>query len=76
MPITGEFVSGIPYIYAKLILPRLYLVHEFYLLVDTGADSTVVMPHDVYAMGSITRSCGGEPGTDDRDRDRKCVFAA
>jgi predicted aspartyl protease len=51
MPITGEFASAIPYVYAKLILPRLYLVYEFYFLVDTGADSTVVMPRDAKSMG-------------------------
>jgi predicted aspartyl protease len=51
MPITGRFEAGIPYVSVKLILPRLYLVHEFYPLLDTGADSTVVMPSDAYKMG-------------------------
>src|SRR5579862_488963 len=51
MPITGEFVSGIPYLTARLLLPRLYLVYQVTFLVDTGTDSTVVMPRDAYTMG-------------------------
>ncbi len=52
MPIRGGyFATGKPFIAARVLIPRFYLVGEMYFLLDTGADRTVVMPRDAYTMG-------------------------
>jgi len=51
--ITGRFgdSTGRPYIEARLVLPRLRFQMDISLLVDTGADTTVLMPDDGVGAG-------------------------
>ena len=49
--LTGWFDEGRPYIEARLDLPRLGHTTRLTLLVDTGADGSVLMPRDGRMMG-------------------------
>lgn len=51
--LRGRFgdTSGRPYLEGRLYIPRLSLWSDISFLVDTGADSTVLMPADGARMG-------------------------
>jgi Retroviral aspartyl protease len=51
--LEGRFggASGAPYIQAHVSFPRLRLRGVLWLLVDTGADVTVLMPRDILRLG-------------------------
>lgn len=51
--LEGRFggASGAPYIQAHISFPRLSLRGVLWLLVDTGADVTVLMPRDSLRLG-------------------------
>lgn len=52
-PLVGQFGEGTgrPFIEGRLILPRMNLSFDVSFLVDTGADSTVLMPDDGIRVG-------------------------
>ncbi len=68
--ITGRFgdTSGRPFIEGLLILPRLNVQGNVSFLMDTGADSSMVMPNDAkrlaipYDKLQGDRECGGIGG--------------
>lgn len=51
--IVGRFgnTTGRPYVSGRLFLPRLHLSSDLSFLVDTGADSSALMPADAIKMG-------------------------
>lgn len=51
--LRGRFgdTSGGPYLEGRLILPQLNVQGDISFLVDTGADSTVIMPLDAIKLG-------------------------
>ena len=51
--LSGRFgnTSGRPYIEGRLIIPRLNVQGDFSFLVDTGADTTLLMPGDGVTLG-------------------------
>lgn len=51
--LRGRFgdTSGRPYLEGRLFLPRLKVQGDISFLVDTGADSTVLMPLDATKLG-------------------------
>lgn len=51
--ITGRFgdTSGRPFIEGRLYLPRLNLSADVSFLLDTGADSSILMPGDARRLG-------------------------
>lgn len=53
MILQGRFgdTSGRPYLEGRLHIPRLRLVTDISFLVDTGADSTTLLPDDAKKMG-------------------------
>ncbi len=53
MALRGRFgnASGRPYIEGHLILPRLRISSDISFCVDTGADSTVLLPADGIRIG-------------------------
>ena len=69
--ITGRFgdTSGRPFIEGRLILPRLNIQGDISFLMDTGADTSMVMPGDAKRLGlpfdmlQGDRECGGIGGT-------------
>jgi predicted aspartyl protease len=69
--ITGSFSegSGRPLVEGKIILPRLAIEGDVSFLMDTGADSSVLMPSDAKNLGipydllEGNRECGGIGGT-------------
>lgn len=69
--ITGRFgdTSGRPFIEGRLILPRLNIQGDISFLMDTGADSSMVMPSDARRLGipfdilQGDRECSGVGGT-------------
>ena len=68
--ITGRFgdTSGRPFIEGRLYLPRLNLSADVSFLLDTGADSSILMPGDANRMGVPfdrlvgDNECGGVGG--------------
>lgn len=68
--IIGRFgdTSGRPFMEGRLILPRLNILGDVSFLMDTGADSSIVMPSDAkrigvpYDMLQGDRVCGGIGG--------------
>lgn len=62
--LRGRFgnTSGRPYLEARLVIPRLNLHGDLSLIVDTGADSTMLMPDDARRFG-IDHSALGFPNT-------------
>ena len=69
--IIGRFgdTSGRPFMEGRLILPRLNIQGNISFLMDTGADSSVVMPGDAKRLGVLydtlegDRECSGIGGT-------------
>ena len=69
--IIGSFGegSGRPLIEGKIILPRLAIEGDVLFLMDTGADTSVLMPSDAKNLGvpynllEGDRECGGIGGT-------------
>ena len=53
MTLSGWFegTPGTPYIDAKVDLPALVITRSIHLLLDTGADTTVLMANDAARMG-------------------------
>ena len=51
--LVGRFgdTTGRPYFEGRLYLPRLHLQSSISFLLDTGADSTALMPADAVTMG-------------------------
>ena len=43
--------SGRPYLEGRLVIPRLEMRRDVSFIVDTGADSTLLMPLDGQGMG-------------------------
>ena len=58
--IPGRFgnTTGRPYVNGRLLLPRLNLVTNLSLLVDTGADVSTLMPTDGLKMGINYQALG------------------
>lgn len=69
--IIGRFgdTSGRPFIEGRLILPRLNVRGDISFLLDTGADSSIIMPGDAQRLGvpfdrlQGDHECGGIGGT-------------
>jgi predicted aspartyl protease len=68
--ITGRFgdTSGRPFVEGRLFLPRLGISGDVSFLLDTGADSSILMPGDARRLGvdfsrlSGSRDCVGIGG--------------
>ena len=50
---TGWFEGGHPFVNGAVVLPRLNLCGEVLFKVDTGADVSVLSPHDAARLGLV-----------------------